>query len=121
MDTLIKLYQTLFSIRKIPLLDVCYQLVNADLDTAMKDLLRVLETHSTLPSSKEDPGTNHRNLSPYEAQGAVVFDLAILSQLLTATKSAMGVSYCTIASTYQKSYFNWGTNSQRLLRRYPEN
>lgn len=90
-----KLYTTVFGVRNIPLLEVAYALLNADLEAAMKDLLRMMEEkHTTIPPCEEDeePKKDQRSLSPYEAQGAVIFDLCILSQLSTTAKSVMGVS-----------------------------
>ena len=93
---LVKLYTTVFGVRNIPLLEVAYALLNADLEAAMKDLLRVMEErHTTIaPCEEEDDGPkkDQRSLSPYEAQGAVIFDLTILSRLSTTAKSVMGVS-----------------------------
>lgn len=92
---LVKLYTTVFGVRNIPLLEVAYALLNADLEAAMKDLLRMMEEkHTTIPPCEEDeePKKDQRSLSPYEAQGAVIFDLCILSQLSTTAKSVMGVS-----------------------------
>lgn len=94
---LVKLCTTVFGIRNIPLLEVAYALLNADLEAAMKDLLRVMEErHTTLAPSDEEgdePKKDQRTLSPYEAQGAVIFDLSILSRLSTTAKSVMGVSW----------------------------
>ena len=92
---LVKLYTTVFGVRNIPLLEVAYALLNADLEAAMKDLLRMMEEkHTTITPCEEDeePKKDQRSLSPYEAQGAVIFDLSILSQLSTTAKSVMGVS-----------------------------
>ena len=97
---LVKLYTTVFSIRNIPLLEVAYTLLNADLEAAMKDLLHVMEERHTTIAPCEGDGhrqsKDQRSLSPYEAQGAVIFDLCILSRLSTTAKSVMGVSYSAL-------------------------
>ena len=103
-----KLYTTVFGVRNIPLLEVAYALLNADLEAAMKDLLSVMEEkHTTITPCEEEEGPkkDQRSLSPYEAQGAVIFDLSILSQLSTTAKSVMGVSRCNSPmSTYVRLY-----------------
>ena len=83
----------MFGVRNIPLLEVAYKLLIADIDSALMDLLKVMDSHqTTIERSESASSQNKRTLSPYEVQGAVIFDLVILSQLSTTAKSVMRVS-----------------------------
>jgi PI-3-kinase-related kinase SMG-1 len=80
LNQLVKLYQSVLSIRNIPLLETMYQLIVKDL----KEAFQQLELYH---SPKRPEG--EESLGPVKIQSTIIFDLVVLSQLANTCKAVI--------------------------------